>query len=501
MAIKDSTRARKTYSFFRTQPIIIEGENVTVTVGVSSVFGRTNDVVAEAGDYAASKVTNDSTVSGSYVSDALNALLGGDLRGAEWWNTSSDDFGASIGPGFVNANDFTASLGRTNQWSNSSSTPLVATLPATTPDDHNRVVAFLDVASLGGFLNVVTDGVTSLIVADKSLGVMSATFMPGGLTAFRYDTTFDKWYLIAGSVAGQNYSLPWGSALQTANFNAEMGVINRCSNAVPGFTGSLPASPNHGDTVGFLVVDPSDAGQFITVDGNGKNIRAYDFGFTSTIVVSMTSGVVILKFDASSDAWWPVTSQDLLQMVQPGVDNAVLISSAPNSPAVFATQLTPGTAICRPFEDDSVASAYDGTIVGRVAGSILLTIHETTVTKGQALRLDASADQSALFAFAGDTEEAAQFVGGLANTSRNNGDGGYVQTAGMMIVPIGLQEDGPWTRLDRIYVSAVTSGSYTNVAPTTVGQYVVRVGRCLNTPAGSDALVLVEKLPAMLVVS
>jgi hypothetical protein len=41
---------------------------------VNSVFGRTGDVVATLADYAASLVTNDSSVVGATVMDALNAL-------------------------------------------------------------------------------------------------------------------------------------------------------------------------------------------------------------------------------------------------------------------------------------------------------------------------------------------------------------------------------------------------------------------------------------------
>lgn len=44
---------------------------------VSSVFGRSGAVVAAAGDYAASQVTNDSVVAGLRVDDALDALLTG----------------------------------------------------------------------------------------------------------------------------------------------------------------------------------------------------------------------------------------------------------------------------------------------------------------------------------------------------------------------------------------------------------------------------------------
>lgn len=49
--------------------------NTLLTGAVTSVFGRTGVVTAVAGDYVASKVTNDSSVSGSTVKDALNTLL------------------------------------------------------------------------------------------------------------------------------------------------------------------------------------------------------------------------------------------------------------------------------------------------------------------------------------------------------------------------------------------------------------------------------------------
>lgn len=56
-----------------------------LTTGVSSVFGRANAVVAVAGDYAASKINNDSaTVAGTHVSDALDtlkALITGSVSG------------------------------------------------------------------------------------------------------------------------------------------------------------------------------------------------------------------------------------------------------------------------------------------------------------------------------------------------------------------------------------------------------------------------------------
>ncbi len=69
---------------------------------VSSVFGRVGAVVATAGDYAASKITNDSSVSGFTVKDALNTLLasGGAV---------SSVFGRT-GAVVAVANDYSASL-------------------------------------------------------------------------------------------------------------------------------------------------------------------------------------------------------------------------------------------------------------------------------------------------------------------------------------------------------------------------------------------------------
>jgi hypothetical protein len=46
-----------------------------LVTGVSSAFGRTGNVVGATGDYAASQITNDSSVAGAEVKDALNTLL------------------------------------------------------------------------------------------------------------------------------------------------------------------------------------------------------------------------------------------------------------------------------------------------------------------------------------------------------------------------------------------------------------------------------------------
>lgn len=69
-----------------------------LVTGVSSVFGRAGAVAAAVGDYLASQITNDSTVAGTRVSDALNtlkALAGSAVPG----NTAA----ASVAAWFVSA--------------------------------------------------------------------------------------------------------------------------------------------------------------------------------------------------------------------------------------------------------------------------------------------------------------------------------------------------------------------------------------------------------------
>lgn len=82
----------------------------TAASAVTSIFGQTGDVEAAAGDYAASQITNDSGVTGSYVKDALNTLnsskeptitagtTGQYWRGDKSWQTLNN---AAVGLGNV----------------------------------------------------------------------------------------------------------------------------------------------------------------------------------------------------------------------------------------------------------------------------------------------------------------------------------------------------------------------------------------------------------------
>lgn len=124
--------------------------------------------------------------------------------------------------------------------------------------------------------------------------------------------------------------------------------------------------------------------------------------------------------------------------------------------------------------------------------------HGSAVTQGQALY--ASASSFSVDLAKADALATAQFLGALTdptasnNASVNDGAAALVQFAGKHPkIPAALQGGGSWAVNDRIYLSAATAGAYTNVPPSTSGQYVVPVGRCLNTPAGGNAVMLVEK--------
>ena len=56
------------------QEALDELKTLIPSIHVDSVFGRTGVVVAVAGDYAASQVTNDSSVTGVNVDNALDTL-------------------------------------------------------------------------------------------------------------------------------------------------------------------------------------------------------------------------------------------------------------------------------------------------------------------------------------------------------------------------------------------------------------------------------------------
>ncbi len=107
-----------------------------------------------------------------------------------------------------------------------------------------------------------------------------------------------------------------------------------------------------------------------------------------------------------------------------------------------------------------------------------------TVFQGQAIKLNGND-----FSFdLADEDGAVAFVN---QASILNGASGDVALQGAITIPSARQE-GVWTPNDVIFLSKTTSGDLTNVVPIVDGDFDSRVGRCINLPAGGDAVMIVR---------
>jgi hypothetical protein len=84
-----------------TEPV---ADEITVTIApgaapIDTVFSRTGTVVAEASDYDASQVDNDSSVTGAFVDDALNTLDTDKAEATDARFPTTDEKGALAGTG------------------------------------------------------------------------------------------------------------------------------------------------------------------------------------------------------------------------------------------------------------------------------------------------------------------------------------------------------------------------------------------------------------------
>lgn len=162
---------------------------------VSSVLGRTGDVVATAGDYDSDEVTNTSTVSGSTVSDALETL---DTKTVSTDTVTIDGDGNSTDirlttPGFVTTvNGVTNILSHTDrrfQVATGTATDYTLQLPDATQLNSRD---FFDVANAS----------TQKIVVQNSNQTLLYNMYPGGYAKFRLidnDTAAGIWSQPSGA--------------------------------------------------------------------------------------------------------------------------------------------------------------------------------------------------------------------------------------------------------------------------------------------------------------
>jgi hypothetical protein len=148
-----------------------ETTDTTSGTGVDSVFTRTGNVVAVAGDYQASKITNDSSVAGAFVKQALEQLdsdkvgTAGVINDTEHGNLSGGLLHAVATPsiaGFMSPADKTKLDGITTGATN---TPLAATAPV----DVTKAAAVIGVSAEAAHADHKHNILTAMAVTITSL--------------------------------------------------------------------------------------------------------------------------------------------------------------------------------------------------------------------------------------------------------------------------------------------------------------------------------------------
>jgi hypothetical protein len=97
-----------------------------------------------------------------------------------------------------------------------------------------------------------------------------------------------------------------------------------------------------------------------------------------------------------------------------------------------------------------------------------------------------------------DAAATAQFFGVIRAQLIVDGETGLIAHVGKATIPSAAQT-GTWAAGDRIFVDPATAGKLTNTSPSTIGELIVPVGRCMNTPGGGNASILIEKGPIVLI--
>lgn len=118
-------------------------DKVDNTESVTAVFGRTGPILAVADDYAASQITNDSTVSGAYVDDALDTV--GTAISSHVSDTANPHSVTKTQVGLSNVQD----VDQTNAANISSGTLAEARLPTTAVTPGSYTAADITVDTYG----------------------------------------------------------------------------------------------------------------------------------------------------------------------------------------------------------------------------------------------------------------------------------------------------------------------------------------------------------------
>ena len=295
----------------------------TSSVGaVTSVFGRTGDVVAEIGDYSGSQIVNDSTVAGNFISDALNTLSGVGRTSFAIW---AEENGA-LGGGY--------------EWSfgNGDETPLGSGIPV--PFDCFLFALSLDHNTSGSAtvevdLNATTTGVASITtVAERNrFEILSSPVnVPSG-SVINFNTTAG-----AGSGAGNRVA---------AFFRTTSDIIGQDVDSVFGRTGAVLAQA--GDYSAEQITYVNTGSGLTATDVQAAIDEIVDVGgdlsgaLPNPSVIAFTSASTQITFDNIVDGELLQRSGTTIQSI--GTGSIALVSTEVSSTSnISTTSTSPTTA-------------------------------------------------------------------------------------------------------------------------------------------------------------
>lgn len=484
---------------------------------------------------------------------------GGGARGTEWWNTSSADDGSRTGAGLVFSGTFNALLNRTNRWDGTVANNQGSLPELGPGDHNQICAFFESSGSSAQPLVVLAKGTNRISAGQLQNVISIAIRGAGSLVAFRYDENLDKWFCIAGGpslddegtrssafrsnveavlslVANTNDASATGldeanivfvqadapfrqlTGISTANraaphfcpfkrlFNFSQNPIvlrlNEGSSTANQFTPTSPMTslllPPLGWVDIWLAPQYGSGWQLFAHSADVEVRRAVftaagDAADTDGEVLQVTAGSTVAP---PAQAWsgqrWAVQLvEDGDVLIDPGgqiIENPLSgergtstfylagsgatfrwtcalgrgwIADYPTPPTIAVRNDSPEVPIPRAA---AVSVVGGGNAVPRVQAAIA------------------------------NDPTAAAFIGCAANTIDANAFGA-AQYARVARIPNSLQSGETWAATNDIYLSPTSAGAYTHTPPSTAGQYIVRIGRCFNTPAGGDAFVLIEKSP------
>lgn len=236
-----------------------------------------------------------------------------------------------------------------------------------------------------------------------------------------------------------------------------------------------------------------------------KNHSASEFGATQ----DQSGSEIKTAYEGEADT---NDFSDAEQSKLSGIETGADVTDATNvavAGAVMKTAFNANT-ILRATADDTPAALLiaEETLLGRRTGEVIsdLSVAEVrqmldsltltnanagAITQGMAVYI--SAASSVDKAEGGGTAAVAEFFGLVNEASIATTATGRTAFQGPVMVPTGLQAGGAWAAGNKIYLDRTTAGSLRNVAPTEAGEFIMPVGRCINTPGGGDAIVVIEK--------